>query len=709
MARGKKFLFIGLLALVVVAVAATNAFAFFLLSANVDPPSAYPGNKVVINYTVGDPRVPNQGSNGPYEVEIYYCNAPDPNACFECGMASFPSYFPTPGNFAPWHSPELDYSWDDRFQDFHCAGTIQGLIGTASHPGAKMGDAFSMDWTIPNNLTEGKYNIHILVGYSSECLNWTHYTLPFEVLYREEIPNIAVEKTGPTEACQGGTVTYKYDVTNPGTVELENVEVNDDVVGPIYPTTPVVPPPGDTDNDGKLDPGEIWHFEKEYQIPIDWNCANKLINTVTATGSYMGTPVTAQDALEVTVLPKPEIFLEKSGPAEAYEGDTITYIYKVTSSGPLKNVSVVDDKVSPVVYVSGDTNNNQMLEAGEAWMYKADYVVPLCSGTGSSDCGSCQDNCWWDKFSQSWCVYECQPNCPPPSPCPCTITNTATATGWFCGQTKVTAQDNWTVKILCKPTPCPKIAIDKTGQTEAYVGDTITYHYCVTNPGNVALTNIVLTDNVLGIIYPTVPTVLPEGDIDHDNELDPGEKWCFDKQYTIPKCCPNPLVNKATVTGWFCSKQLSASDTHSVRILCKPNVPTSQITNTDGCDLTTMKFKCKSGKVSSTDPGGLIYWVRWNTGSYGGPVNISINSILPSNDFTLWGQNPVKVEVNGVTVYTGKNLSWSGYVSPNSKIVVRVHYKSSLIGKLCSLVKPAYTFSATVNGMNTEDVLLTSK
>ena len=52
-------------------------------------------------------------------------------------------------------------------------------------------------------------------------------------------------------------------------------------------------------------------------------------------------------------------------------GDTITYLYEVTNVGdtPQSNVYVVDDEVDVITYLSGDTNDNNILDPGETWLY----------------------------------------------------------------------------------------------------------------------------------------------------------------------------------------------------------------------------------------------------------------------------------------------------------------------------------------------------
>ena len=52
---------------------------------------------------------------------------------------------------------------------------------------------------------------------------------------------------------------------------------------------------------------------------------------------------------------------------------SVTYRYEVTNLDtlPLTSVSVADDKLSPVTYVSGDLNTNSQLDPTETWIYTA--------------------------------------------------------------------------------------------------------------------------------------------------------------------------------------------------------------------------------------------------------------------------------------------------------------------------------------------------
>jgi hypothetical protein len=70
----------------------------------------------------------------------------------------------------------------------------------------------------------------------------------------------------------------------------------------------------------------------------------------------------------------PYIHITKSAtPVARDAAGTVNYYYKVTNPGltPLSNVTVTDDKVSPVTYVSGDVNGDKLLQPGETWSYRA--------------------------------------------------------------------------------------------------------------------------------------------------------------------------------------------------------------------------------------------------------------------------------------------------------------------------------------------------
>ncbi|MDI9627195.1 MAG: DUF5979 domain-containing protein, partial [Acidobacteriota bacterium] len=92
--------------------------------------------------------------------------------------------------------------------------------------------------------------------------------------------------------------------------------------------------------------------------------------------------VTEKDkTMSVTVtneILKPGINIVKTGSAtQVNPGQTVTYTYTVTNTGDtdLLNVKVEDNKCSPVVYQSGDANNDKALQKSETWTYTCSQPI----------------------------------------------------------------------------------------------------------------------------------------------------------------------------------------------------------------------------------------------------------------------------------------------------------------------------------------------
>ena len=96
------------------------------------------------------------------------------------------------------------------------------------------------------------------------------------------------------------------------------------------------------------------------------------------------------------------------------------------------------------------------------------------------------------------------------------VQNTATAAYTYAGE-DYTEEDEVTVSAI----QGPDLSITKTADETSFgaVGDEINYTIIVTNTGNVALTNIAVTDPLTGLNQ-TIPT------------LNPGESQTFYTTYT---------------------------------------------------------------------------------------------------------------------------------------------------------------------------------
>jgi hypothetical protein len=187
------------------------------------------------------------------------------------------------------------------------------------------------------------------------------------VLY---VPLIGITSVPTPLALPGGpgNVTYNYAVKNfLREVDLTQVQVVDDKC------SPVIFVQGDDNNDSRLGFSETWRYA----------CTTKLSTTTqsiaTATGNANGIAAT-QNAYATVVVgsnnPPPLVSIvnitKVSYPLTLPSaGGKVTFTYKVNNPGvvPLSNVTVTDDKCSPMSGKLGDTNANNLLDVNEVWIY----------------------------------------------------------------------------------------------------------------------------------------------------------------------------------------------------------------------------------------------------------------------------------------------------------------------------------------------------
>lgn len=173
---------------------------------------------------------------------------------------------------------------------------------------------------------------------------------------------------GPTIRV-GAPVTWTYIVRNTGPVTATNISVTDNVAGvtPVYVS-------GDANNNSILEQSESWLY-RATGIAIAGQYSN--IGTVRGVGPD-GDVVTAQDPSHYFGLARAEIGLVKTPSRTVVNrGETVVYTYTVTNNGdvPLRQITLVDDKCSPVTFVRGDTNGDAILDLTEQWLYTCSAVI----------------------------------------------------------------------------------------------------------------------------------------------------------------------------------------------------------------------------------------------------------------------------------------------------------------------------------------------
>jgi uncharacterized repeat protein (TIGR01451 family) len=181
------------------------------------------------------------------------------------------------------------------------------------------------------------------------------------------------------------TVTFTYQVTNTGNVPLSNVTVTDDngTSGPGNTADDrlLTTFTGDTDNDGLLDPGEIFLFTATRLATP----AGQYTNFATATGTPPGIPpITTPPTPDNHFVANPNLLIVKltngtdnnaaPGPIVPLNS-TVTFTYQVTNTGnvPLSNVFVTDDNGTRpdttddrvLTAFTGDTDGDGRLDINE--------------------------------------------------------------------------------------------------------------------------------------------------------------------------------------------------------------------------------------------------------------------------------------------------------------------------------------------------------
>jgi hypothetical protein len=218
-----------------------------------------------------------------------------------------------------------------------------------------------------------------------------------------------------------------------------------------------------------------------------------------------------------------------TGPIVAAGGSvTLTYLLANTGIVPLSGITIVDDNsttgtiaddFSPT-YTSGDTNSNSILDVGETWTYTATRTAVAGQRTHSG---------------KATIVTSAQ-------------TIVKVDAGNYFGsapgihlETHVGSQD----------------ADSAPGPTFAAGGSAI-FNYTVTNLGNVALSNVVVTDDngTPGNTADDFNPVFSGGDTNSNNLLDLGETWSYSASRTA---ISGQFSGIAAVTGKDSITQIASS------------------------------------------------------------------------------------------------------------------------------------------------------
>ena len=215
-------------------------------------------------------------------------------------------------------------------------------------------------------------------------------------------------------------------------------------------------------------------------------------------------------------------------------GQVVPYTFTVTNVGnvTLTNVTVTDANCAAApAYQSGDTNTNSNLELTETWVYTCSHTVTQAEVDAGGN-----------------------------------LSNTVTADSTESGP------DTDTLNIPI--TQAPAMTVNKTATLndgvvapsgEVNVGDTITYGFEITNTGNVTLTSVTVSDDLLGSLNCTSIASLAVGAMQSFT--------CTNNVYTLTQADidSGSLANTADVSSTeTCTGTNDCTDTVNVLLTAVP-------------------------------------------------------------------------------------------------------------------------------------------
>jgi uncharacterized repeat protein (TIGR01451 family) len=348
--------------------------------------------------------------------------------------------------------------------------------------------------------------------------------------------------TGPL-LLVGSTATFTYVVTNTGSVPLASVVLRDDngtsgTTGDDFTLTLVS---GDANSNGRLDLTETWNYQATRTVTAGQytNIATVTANPVDTSGTDIAGLSDVSDTdpsnhfgvttgIQVVKYTNGQDANATTGP-QLPVGATATFVYVVTNTGnvPLATVVLRDDNGTSgttgddftLTLVSGDANSNGRLDLAETWNYQATRTVTAGQYTNIATVTANPVDANGTDIAGLSDVSDTDPS------------------NHF-GYVAAIALQKLTNGIDTGTGAGPNLSI----------GSTATFTYRVSNTGNVALTNIAITDDngTPSVQSDDFVPVYVSGDTDGDSQLDVTEIWVYQGTRVVTL---GSYSNIATVTG----------------------------------------------------------------------------------------------------------------------------------------------------------------
>jgi hypothetical protein len=411
-------------------------------------------------------------------------------------------------------------------------------------------------------------------------------------------------------------ITFSGTVSNCGNITLTNVILRDTLVGPnaivLGPIT--------------LAPGASAPWSANLSIGANLCGTSNNINTVTATGTdCRGRGVADTNSCSFSVIcPLPRLAVTKAcaSPIATNIGSSLTVTGQVFNIGDIAfdNVIVVD--AQPGLPISA-TNNLGSLAPGTSKPYSFTYTATTCdpnrdtvTAIGQSACGNVSTNA-------SATCFLCCPAIRIEKKIACLLPGAVcSANEADYGSSATGAKGNTGDPALDNPAFC--------------------YLIKVTNTGHDPLTNIVITDALLGLSRTFPGPLAVGGTITLANIQTNWPSSTTNTARVTAQCGPNPLFPGATGNG----ATVTAS-TNAVAIVVQANIACAKLVSLNGSApaRTVVQSPCPSDPFTNTV---VWYAVVTNTG------------LVPLHDITIVD------EANGDDLPCNVSISLTGVLQPGA-------------------------------------------